>query len=257
MFIANNAFLMIPALALVFTAFVLLFRAMKIKIRSSRTIALENAMPVQDSTFSEEDQTGLIKQLKSFDLFERERSAWFRTGRITNVMRTMVGETEVFVFDYSYVVSSGKTTRTIAQTVFFANDKNWFLPNFILKPESWWHKIIQFFGAKDIDIPENPEFSDAFWLDGKKNMDDLIRQKFTPEVQSFLLERPPLHLEGNNYYLLAYKPGFLVKPEAIKPFFNHCVELTQLLQTEGKLELLKLAEIKPIPVDLPDEEAAG
>ena len=248
---------MIPALILVFTAVALLVHNLKTRFRSSRTMALENAIPVQEATFSEEDETGLIKQLNSFELFEKERNTWFRNGRITNVMRTMVGETEVYVFDYTYIISTGKTTRTISQTVFFANDKNWYLPNFILKPESWWHKIIQFFGAKDIDIPENPEFSDAFWLDGKKNMEDLIRQKFTPEVQSFLLERPPVHLEGNNYYLLAYKPGFLVKPEAIKPFFEHCVELTKLLQTEGRLELLNLAEMKQTPIELPGEEPAS
>ena len=103
-----------------------------------------------------------------------------------------------------------KSARRVSQTVFFANDKKWFLPNFRLRPERWWHKILSGIGAqKDINFEENRAFSDKFWL--KSEFEGLVREQFTPALQQFMMEKPPVHLEGNNYYLLAYKPGKLLQ----------------------------------------------
>ena len=82
--------------------------------------------------FSEKDLFGLAPQLKAFEMFRHSRSRWGGKTQITNVLRGTVGETEVFQFDYSYLVSTGKSVARIAQTVFFANDKRWSLPDFRL-----------------------------------------------------------------------------------------------------------------------------
>jgi hypothetical protein len=150
-------------------------------------------------------------------------------------------DTEVFMFDYAYTVQAGNARRRIEQTVFFARNRNWFLPPFHLRPETWWHQLLERFGARtDIRLDENPEFSDRFVLDGE--LRDLVRDTFSPEVQQVLLERPPLHVEGNNYYLLAYKPRRKLNTEEARVFWQRCGELTQLLKREEKLELLKLAQ---------------
>jgi hypothetical protein len=210
---------------------------------TQRKKALEALASTLETSFTEKDAFGLARQLNQFDLFKRERNRLFRNGKITNVQRSTVGETEVFLFDYSYVISTGKSARRVSQTVFFANDKKWFLPNFRLKPENWWHKILRGIGAdRDINFEENTAFSEKFWL--KSEFEDVVRQQFTPELQQFMMEKPPVHLEGNNYYLLAYKPGKLLAPEDTQHFFENCCALTRLLQTEGKVELLELVEIK-------------
>ena len=218
----------------------------------ARTRALEAVASEIQLPFEEKDSFGLIAQLKGFDLFKRERRRkWFRNGKIANVMRSKVGETEVYLFDYIYVVSTGKSSKKVAQTVFFANDKNWYLPNFRLKPETWWHKVLGKLGAKtDINFSENPEFSDKYWLTGE--LESLIRKQFGPELQQFLSERPPTHLEGNNYYLLAYKPGTAIGASQTKAFFDHCCQLVKLLQKEGGQTLFQLADVttpegEPLP----------
>jgi hypothetical protein len=78
----------------------------------------------------------------------------------------------------------------------------------------------------------------------KSEFEGLVRQKFTPELQNFMLEKPPVTLEGENYYLLAYKPGKVLDPAAAETFFENCCALTRLMQTEGKMELLQLVELK-------------
>lgn len=205
---------------------------------AQRKRAMEAVAGDLNTSYAEKDPYGLAKQLQNFDLLKPRR-----TGRITNVMRSTVGETEVYLFDYSYVISTGKSSRRISQTVFFANDKKWYLPNFRLKPERWWHKLFSGLGLQsDIDFAESPEFSDKFWL--KSEFESLVREKFTPELQQFMLEKPPVNLEGENYYLIAYKRGKLLRPEDAKVFFENCCALTRLMQTEGKRELLELVELK-------------
>jgi len=213
------------------------------KRKAQRKDAMQTLSNTMAATYSEEDSYGLAQQLNGFDLFSRRHTGWLRNGSITNVMRSTVGETEVFLFDYTYMVSTGKSSHRIAQTVFFANDKKWYLPNFRMKPERWWHKLMSSMGmARDINFEENSDFSEKFWL--KSEFESLVRQKFTPELQAFMLEKPPVNLEGENYYLLAYKPGKLLNPQEAKTFFENCCALTRLMQTEGRMELLELVELK-------------
>lgn len=204
------------------------------------------------------DDMGLLGQLKHFDLFRREKSM-FRNGKITNLMRRTVGDTEVFLFDYAYTVSTGKSSHTFRQTVFFANDKEWYLPDFKIQPETWWHKVQQYFGAlKDINFNDNAEFSEKYLLTGQ--FETLIRQQFDQELQYFFLERPPVHIEGSNYYLIAYKPKKLMNADETRNFFEHCCQLVKSLKEKKLQPLLQLTELPeaqslpPQPEKLP---AAG
>lgn len=230
------------------TAFLTVFSIRKARDRA-RQEAMEDLSRRLDFSFSKDDGFGLLQQLKDFDLFQRERRWLGRKGRIRNVQRGLVGNTEVFVFDYSYLISTGKSTRRITQTVFFANNKDWYLPNFKLKPETWWQKVLAMFDKSDINFPENPEFSGKFWLSSE--FESQVRKIFHPELQHFLIQRPPAHLEGNNFYLLAYKPRKTLNADEAQIFFENFCQLIALLQKEeGKLELLNLAELQPVPETL-------
>lgn len=255
-------FLIIPAalipigFALMALTFALGMAFRRKQMDRRRNVALAELAGRLGLDYREKDEFGLLQQLKSFDLFRRMRR-WFHNGKIVNVLSGRVGETEVCMFDYIYYVSSNNSRRRITQTVFFANDKKWFLPNFKLKPETWWDKVRVHLGdTGDINFPEQPEFSDQFRLDG--DMADLIREKFSPPVRQFLAERPPAHLEGNNYYLIAYKPRKKLNVDEAESFFQNCGKLTELLKKEGKTELLNLAELEPIEmpeaIKLPQKE---
>lgn len=215
----------------------------KRKSAVERTLALEKLAQNLDLSFSAKDTFGLTQQLNGFDLFKRERSRWLNKGKVSNVMRGRVDETDVYLFDYSYTVQVGNSRKVITHTVFFANDKQWFLPNFQLKPERWWHKLQAKLGlGTDINFEETPEFSEKFWL--KSEFEGLVREQFTPSLRGFLSERPPAQLEGSNYYLIGYKHRRKMDVVEAQLFFQHCCEIVQLLKQKGKLELLDLAELK-------------
>lgn len=219
--------------------------AFKQKQRAARRAEMAALAAEHGLQFSPDDSLGLLAQLADLHLFRREKRWWgLRKGRISNVLRGQAGDgTDVFLFDYSYVVSRGKSSKEVKQTVFFAQNKNWYLPNFRLQPETWWHKVMARLGDRsDIDFDENPDFSEKFHLTAK--FEDLTRELFSRPVQQFLTERPPVHMEGNNYYFLAYKPGKQLDPDEAKYYFDNCCELTQLLEREGKSELLSLVEIR-------------
>lgn len=195
--------------------------------------------------FSEENELNIGPELKHFDLFDR--MDFFKTARISNVLQASVGFTDVYLFDYSYMVSTGKSSKRVHQTVFFAKNREWALPDFKLKPEGWWQKIQQYFGKKDINFEEHPDFSKKWWLTGE--FEALVRDSFSPEVRQFLEENPPMTVEGNNYYLIAYKPKRALDHAEGTLFYDKCLKLIELLQKkEQKAELLNLAEIK-LPVE--------
>ena len=209
-------------------------------------------------SFIEKDTYGLIAQLHTLGLFRHSATRrWSRNGKVINVMRGQIGNAEVYLFDYSYIVSTGKSAHEVRQTVFFANDKNWYLPNFRLRPETWWHKVLVKLGLKsDINFPESPDFSSKFWLTSE--FEGLVRQQFSPDLQQLLTERPPVHLEGSNYYLIAYKPGKSLNADEAQVFFEHCSQLVRMLQKQGAPDLLDLAELNkeplPDPISLPRPE---
>lgn len=209
----------------------------------ARTQEMEKLAESLELSFSATDSFGLAKQLQEFNLFKRERSRWFRKGKVTNVMRGMAGDTEVYMFDYTYVVQAGNTPKRITQTVFFANDKSWFLPDFQLRPENWWLKLKSMLGMEsDIKFEDNPEFSEKFWVKGE--LEKLVQQQFTPSLQGFLCEKPPAYLEGSNYYLIGYKPRKKLSADAARTFFQNCCEVVRLMQENRGLELLNLASLK-------------
>lgn len=235
-------FEVLPILLTFAAAFTMIYawKTRRAKQRKAETEALGRQLNLTAVT---DHSLGLTRQLQSFELFERERSSWFRNGSVSNILRGEVDGTQVYLFDYSYVVSTGKSSRRITQTVFFADDKNWYLPNFRLKPETWWHKVLAYIGwESDVNFEESKEFSDKFWLNSEFN--ELIQQKFTPEIRDFLTEQPPVYLEGSNYYLIAYKPNKMLSPNEAETFYKQCCDLLVLLKKESKTQLLDLATIK-------------
>ncbi|PCI37108.1 MAG: hypothetical protein COB53_07365 [Elusimicrobia bacterium] len=71
-----------------------------------------------------------------------------------------------FVFDFSYVVSSGKSSHTVSQTICAFRVNQWDLPSFSMGPEKIYHKLGQVFGYQDIDFKESRKFSSNYLLRG-------------------------------------------------------------------------------------------
>lgn len=180
-----------------------------------------------DTKFQEKDEWGLIGLLKGFKLFRRGMRK-----KVTNILHkqeTML-QMETRVFDYAYTISTGKSSRTFQQTVFFVESKSLGLPEFLMKPENFFHKIGTFLGMQDIDFEEYPEFSDQYLLKGED--EDYIRATMTDPVLKFFTVEKNWTLEGVNYYLVLYQNNVLLPANRIKRFYHKGIEIADLLIRE-------------------------
>jgi len=150
-------------------------------------------------SYKEQDDWGVIKWLLDFKLF--------RYGHKQKITPLIILEKDdlsfTCAFDYIYTVSSGKSSHTYRQTVYFRYSKALALPYFIMVPEKWYHRIGTYFGMQDIDFAQYPTFSKNYLLKGED--EDYIRYHFdNPELMRFFDSQGFYSLEGMNYLMIMY-----------------------------------------------------
>ena len=163
---------------------------------------------VNEMQYLDKDEFGTKAYLKGFELFR------YGNGKIRNLSQQKSSnlDSEINIFDYKYTISTGKTSVTYDQTVFFANSKKLGLPQFYLKPENIGHRIAAFLGWEDIDFEQYPAFSEKYHLSGEH--EDFIRHTFNDHVLKFFSKTSGWSIEAANYYLVFYAHNSLV-PENI------------------------------------------
>lgn len=177
--------------------------------------------------FLYKDQWGLLKLLKDFSLFRKGHSK-----RIYNVLHKQDEwlNVDIRVFDYRFVIGAGNNQRILKQTVFFMQSKFLGLPQFLMKPENFFHKIGQFLGIEDIDFEKFPVFSNQYWLKGEDK--DFIRASMNEEVLKFFTIEKNWSLEGVNYYLIFYRKDKLLPPAQIVDFYKKGMHICEMLKIE-------------------------
>lgn len=175
---------------------------------ASREEELRACANALDWRFKPEDQSGMINWLKDFKLFRKGLRP-----RIMPMIITREDDLEfTTMFDYTYTISNGKASRTFRQTVYFRYSKTLALPEFVMVPETWYHRIGTYFGMQDIDFIEYPEFSQNYLLQGKD--EDYIRYHFNhPEMIRFFDTQGFYSLEGMNYLMILYVHNVILPQE--------------------------------------------
>ena len=177
-----------------------------------RSGALENVAIKLGMDYDLRDKHVLYPSLKGFRLFKVK-------GVVYNVLsqKDKWNDEKFFVFDYKYTVSTGKSSVTYKQTVFFFDSKSLELPRFWMKPERWFHRIAAFFGKEDIDFVSHPEFSADYFLVG----DDVeaVKRQFDDGVLNFFTVHKSWFLEGEGYYLILYRHNQVIHHAQIRDFY--------------------------------------
>ncbi len=169
-----------------------------------------------DMDWREQDEYGLLNQLGDFKLFSKGRRK-----KISNILRKddVHRDSEVCIFDYSFVTGGGNSTKRHRQTVFFVNAKDLNLPKFLMKPENFFHKVGQYLNmVDDIDFEAFPEFSDEYLLQGTR--EDNVRDTFHKELLHFFTVEKDWCMEGLNYDLIFYRKNNRVPVEQIRNFYE-------------------------------------
>ncbi len=168
-----------------------------------------------DMAFAERDEFGLIQLMKEFKLFSKGGSK-----RITNIIsrRDVFKEFDVKIFDYQYVISTGKSSQRFRQTVFFVESFQLSLPHFWMQPENLIHRIGNWFGFQDIDFEDFPQFSKQYYLKGKD--EERVRNEMNESILHFFTLQKGWNLEGLNFYMILYRKNKLMPPDQIKALFE-------------------------------------
>ena len=76
----------------------------------------------------------------------------------TKVGRGNYRDHEVVIFEYTYVIHTGKSSHAITQTVVVLNNEHNF-PDLDMGSENFFDRFKEYFGAQDIDFSSHPDFS--------------------------------------------------------------------------------------------------
>ncbi len=179
-------------------------------------------------SFKEKDNWNLHTLLEDFKLFRHG-------GRreITNLMHQSdpLMNSDIYIFDYSYIISTGKSSKRFQQTVFFVHSKSLGLPFFRMRPENFFHKIGSWLGIEDIDFESHPKFSNQYYLKGED--EDYIRHVMNDDILKFFSVEKKWFLEGINYYMIFYRLDKLLSPSQIRKFYKKGIFLYEIFQDQS------------------------
>ena len=193
-----------------------------------RGSALKEIAARLDLSYSPADKIQVWNLLSDFKLFKR--------GSRRNV-RNLIWKDDhqldikIRIFDYHYTISTGNSSSTFKQTVFFVQSKSLGLPKFYMRPEHFLHKIGGWLGIEDIDFTSHEVFSDHYHLKGEE--EGIIRDTFTEDVLHYFTFEKDWYLEGLNYYLIVYKDKKRIEPDQIANFYGKGKMMFDLLSQGG------------------------
>lgn len=180
--------------------------------------------------FDEKDDLGVRHLLGDFNLFRIGGSR-----KITNLISKESEDLKWYVFDYKYIVSTGNSAQQFKQTVFFINSKKLGLPEFLMKPEGFFHRIGKWLGIEDIDFDSFPRFSDNYFLKGE--YESFIRETFNNHILRLFCIEKDWWMEGMGYYLIIYKKRKILPPAEIKRFHKKALFLFDKMKHENDVYL--------------------
>lgn len=153
----------------------------------------------------------------------------FQRGRMRRVYNALSRSTdrggELIVCDYRYTTGSGKNSHTYSCSTVLFRIPDARLPAFTLQPEHFLHKLIEFVGFKDIDFPEDEEFSRKIYLKGDD--ENALRAFFTPGVRAAVSAQTNWCVDGGGEWLALYRANHQAKPEEIGTFLEEARALAE------------------------------
>lgn len=170
------------------------------------------------------EETSLTPELLALPVFKRGR-----TQRVRNLVRgtTTQGSDAFLLFDFRYVVPSGKNSASIEQTMVAFELPGTNLPAFELRPEGVFARIGQALGDPDIDFDNSPEFSRQYQLRGRDI--EAVRQLFERHAVPYLANTTGWSVEGAGRWLVVYRDKTREKTEDLSSFMTSARTVMQTL----------------------------
>ena len=153
-------------------------------------------------SFSSGNDRGMENRFSDFDCLRQGHSRY--AYNVMSGMWTEPGDEARFsvcAFDYHYETGSGKNHHTYTFSAVVVASPIPLRPLFI-RPEGFFDKVSEFFGADDIDF-ESAEFSREFYVKSpdKRWAYDVIHQR----MMEFLMGEPRFHIQFSTRHIMAWR----------------------------------------------------
>lgn len=175
--------------------------------------------------FYEKDDM-LHVSLGNFKLFSSGHSQ-----RTKNVFKGTREDVSVLIADYAYTTGHGKNTTTHQQTICIIDDPEMKVPHFFLRHENKFFDFLgKVFGGQDINFDDDPQFSDAFVLQGES--ESMTRELFSSDIRRGFVKFAGTNsqIEGRGPRILLHN-GKRTKPEQITRLLKDTFDVYNLLKT--------------------------
>ena len=187
-----------------------------------RTEAMRAVANVLKWNFADVVPWNMIPNLDSFTLFNHGHSK-----QIKNFMYGEANGVKTALFDYIYVVGSGRNRTTHFQTVTYLEPADLRAPYFTLRPEGFFTKIMTAFGYQDINFGQRPEFSKKYLLRGQDEM--AIRQVFNDQLLSFFETYQGTSVDAGNNQLFVFRADHRCAAEEVQNQLSLALSILNLL----------------------------
>ena len=155
------------------------------------------------------------------------------SDEVHRVLRGQIDGVDVAAFEYRRISDPTKrTTRGYPATVSTFSMPDRGLPDFILRPERLYDRVLMGIADQDIDFTETPEFSRLYRLQGQDEM--ALRPVFSIQVRRFFQGRPGRVAQAVGGRLFYYRPTRMLRYTAfrageVKMLLSEGLELSALL----------------------------
>lgn len=189
------------------------------KKRRERVIQLAKELDLELNWVLPDQEQGVFGQ---FQVVQQGRN---RTTNLCLVADD--GETRIALFDYSFITGAGKNQQRHHWVVSLCRMDALDAPAMQLKPTTFLSRIGSLIGFQDINIPEAPELSNAFVIQGEDP--EAIRQFLNATRRDAFLRNPKQTYALKNRHLLIVREKKKLDAPNIKSYLGESLTLIQLL----------------------------
>jgi hypothetical protein len=200
----------------------------KAKLYAELNAIAANAPPTLQASLKEKLTTAMSSSNRGIGQSELRRLVLFRDVERPRTHHVMAGNAagyEAVLFDYSYDVKRADTSKnpgfSVSQTVAAFRFRGRDLPAFEVSPHGTLERMLPKTPIQDVNFDSHPDFSRRFQLQCEDERP--VRNLFQPALlHSFetLGDGFGYTVEGRGECVVVYKPGRLVDPGAIAPFWR-------------------------------------
>ena len=173
----------------------------------------------------------LLARFRSFHLFQE---AMKHRAKFMEGMQGNVGCREIIVADLNVPPSAvSRQNKWQAMTICAVSYPDTDLPYCLLRPQiPIFDSLGKLFGKQDIDFLDDPEFSQAFVLQGSSGPS--IRGHFRAELRRWFVENQHKHLyfEGNQNVILLHRHK-MISPQDARILIEDALDIHRLLLPEA------------------------